>query len=122
MMPDLMHSPRSGGSARPARGSLADDPGLGPIGEIADIAAVAEFGHENQDLTAREVDVQGLGRVAFGQGRRLESLLTIHEDAEDDAPERPGPLIDADQGLEAAIPRLDPIGEQGPALRPDPPV
>ena len=38
----------------------ANDPRLHPVGEVADIAAIAEFGVQDQDLAAGQVDVDGL--------------------------------------------------------------
>ena len=65
-------SPQPRMSPAPARAALADDPRLGPVGKVADIAALAELGDENKDLTAGQVDVQRLGRIAVRHGWRLE--------------------------------------------------
>ena len=60
------------GSPRRLRGvprRLSDDPGLGPVGQVADIAAFAELGDQDQDLTSGQVDVQ---RSRAGRGRSWE--------------------------------------------------
>src|SRR5205085_87778 len=82
----------------------------------------AELGGQNQDLAAGQVDVDGFRDVTVRQGSRLGPLLVVDEDAEDDAAQRPGALVDTDEGLESAVSRLDPVGQQGTALGADTPV
>src|SRR5438105_3491075 len=82
------HAMRSGTRARRLAGawaeptrapvdSSADDPRFHPIGEVADVTAVAELGGQDQDLAADQVDVDGFRDIAVRQGSRLESLLVV---------------------------------------------
>ena len=61
----------------------------------------------------------GLGRIAVGHGGGLESFLAVDEHAEDDASQRPGPLVDANDRLESPISGLDADrrGRSGSACR-----
>ncbi len=48
---------------------LADHSGFHPVGEIADISTIAEFGGQDQVPGAREIDVDRPGWVMIGHGQ-----------------------------------------------------
>src|ERR1700722_3391845 len=54
----------------------------------------------------------------IGQRGRSEPLVAVDQYAKDDAPQRPGPLVDSDQSLKPAIARLETVGYQVRALHP----
>ena len=62
------HDPGSLGSLARFR-FLTNDAGFYPVGEVAHIATIAEFGGENQVLGAGEIDVDRPGRIMIGHRR-----------------------------------------------------
>lgn len=102
------------------RPGSSDNPCLHPVGEVADVASIAEIGVQDQVLSAADIDIDGLGIITAGLRRfRPELLLAIDQDAKHDAPERPGTLVNADQGLESTISRLDSIHQERATIGPD---
>src|SRR4051794_2131736 len=77
----------------------ADDPGLDPVGVILDIAPLAELGDQDQEPGAGEVDINGPGRFPGGHRWRHVGYIIVDSDLEHHVPERPGPVVQADQGL-----------------------
>ena len=57
---------------------------------------------------------RGVSRA--GHGRRGDLRLTVGEHPEDDAAQRPRPIIDADERLKAAVAGLQLVGQQRSAL------
>ena len=102
--------------------SLANHSGFYPVGEIAHISTIAEFGGENQVPGPREIDVDRPGWVMIGHGRRLPSFLAVDEHAKDHAAQGPGPLVDSHERLKATIAWFDLVRQKGRALRAKPTV
>src|SRR5437899_11890393 len=97
-------SPSSGPARYPIlscspRPSSTDDPGLDPVGEVADLAPLAELRHQDQGLGPGQVHIDRLRGVADGHRRRDEAFLAIDQDAEDDAPQRARAVVEADERL-----------------------
>ena len=63
-----------------------------------------------------DVDVDGARGVSSGHGRCRDHGLTIGEDTEDNAAQRPGSFVDADGCLKPPIARLQLVGQESAAL------
>ena len=77
------------------------------VREVADLPALAELGHEDQEFGPGDVDVHRLGRLTHRHRRRFVADLAIDSNLENHVAQRSGAVIEPDQSLESLQARLE---------------
>ena len=86
------------------QGGRADEPGVGPVGEVGRVAVPAVRHDEPEIGPAGHVDVDRDRGRGPGHHARIVELRAVGPHLEDDRARRAGDVVDADHGLEAAVP------------------